>query len=303
MAKNLIAKYIWIVDTIERHGSITRERLSELWKKSDYSNGEPLPRRSFYNYRNGIADTLGIDIEFNPSTYEYYIANDGTDTANKRQQWLLDSMSISGMVSGSADLSTRILLEYVPSAREFLPVIIDAMRQNHRIKFSYKSYQRDNPQSGIVIEPYFVKIFKQLWYVIGYNISDKKIKTYSLDRMTKVNITDEEFVMPEGFVPEDFFADCYGITINQAEPKRITIKAEPTQAKYLRALPLHPSQQEEIHDNYSIFHYMMRNTYDLRERLLSHGSSIEVIEPPELKAQIVEEMKKAISNYTNKKKT
>ena len=94
--------------------------------------------------------------------------------------------------------------------------------------------------------------------------------------MTKVNITDEEFVMPEGFVPEDFFADCYGITINQAEPKRITIKAEPTQAKYLRALPLHPSQQEEIHDNYSIFHYMMRNTYDLRERLLSHGSSIEV---------------------------
>ena len=109
--------------------------------------------------------------------------------------------------------------------------------------------------------------------------------------------------MPEGFVPEDFFADCYGITINQAEPKRITIKAEPTQAKYLRALPLHPSQQEEIHDNYSIFHYMMRNTYDLRERLLSHGSSIEVIEPPELKAQIVEEMKKAISNYTNKKKT
>ena len=71
MAKNLIAKYIWIVDTIERHGSITRERLSELWKKSDYSNGEPLPRRSFYNYRNGIADTLGIDIEFNPSTYEY----------------------------------------------------------------------------------------------------------------------------------------------------------------------------------------------------------------------------------------
>ena len=135
MAKNLIAKYIWIVDTIERHGSITRERLSELWKKSEYSNGEPLPRRSFYNYRNGIADTLGIDIEFNPSTYEYYIANDGTDTANKRQQWLLDSMSISGMVSGSADLSTRILLEYVPSAQvqlQELPTCQPTKRYSHR---------------------------------------------------------------------------------------------------------------------------------------------------------------------------
>ncbi|MBO4813577.1 MAG: WYL domain-containing protein, partial [Muribaculaceae bacterium] len=63
MAKNLIAKYIWMVDTIERHGAITRERLNELWMQSEFSDGSPLPRRSFYNYRNGIADTLGIDIE------------------------------------------------------------------------------------------------------------------------------------------------------------------------------------------------------------------------------------------------
>lgn len=301
MAKNLIAKYIWMVDTIERHGAITRERLNQLWMQSEFSDGNPLPRRSFYNYRNGIADTLGIDIEFNQSTYEYYIAHDGTDTANRRMQWLLDSMSISGMVSSSSDLSSRILLEYVPSAREFLPMIIDAMRQNLRIKFSYKSYMRANQQNGIIIEPYFVKIFNQLWYVIGYNTADKKIKTYSLDRMSNVNITDAKFEMPEDFVPEEFFADCYGITTNQAEPKRIAIKAEPTQAKYLRALPLHPSQQEELHDNYSIFRYKMRNTYDLRERLLSHGSSIEVLEPPELKAQIVDEMKKALENYSKAK--
>lgn len=300
MARNTISKYIWIVDTIERYGSITRERLSELWSKSDFGNGEPLPRRSFYNYRNGIADTLGIDIEFNPATYEYYIANDGTDTASKRQQWLLDSMSISSMITSSNDISSRILLEDVPSAREFLSVIIDAMRDNHRIKFSYKSYQRVNQQHDIVIEPFFVKIFNQVWYVIGYNTADKKIKTYSLDRMANVLITDEKFNMPVDFVPEEFFADCYGIITDLAEPKRISIKAEPTQAKYLRALPLHPSQEEELHDNYSIFRYKMRNTYDLRERLLSHGSSIEVLEPPELKAQIVNEMKKALENYKKK---
>ena len=297
MAKNLISKYIWVVDTIERYGSITREKLNELWMKSEFSNGEPLPRRSFYNYRTGIADTLGIDIEFNQATYEYYIANDGTAAASKRQQWLLDSVSISGMITSSTDLSSRILLEYVPSAREFLPVIIDAMRQNNRIQFTYKSYKRANPQPGIIIEPYFVKIFHQLWYVIGNNIDDKMIKTYSLDRMKDVKILNKKFKFPRNFEPDKFFADCYGITTNQDEPKRIVIKAESTQAKYIRALPLHPSQQEEIHDKYSIFSYTMRNTYDLRERLLSHGSSIEVLEPPELKAQIINEMQQALDNY------
>jgi hypothetical protein len=297
MAKNLISKYIWIVDTIERYGSISRERLSELWMRSDFSNGEPLPRRTFYNYREGIADTLGIDIEFNKSTYEYHIANDGSESASKRQQWLLDSMSISGMVSSSVDLSSRIILENVPSAREFLPTVVDAMRQNQRLKFSYKRYRRVNKQYGIVLEPYFVKIFKQLWYVIGYNTADKMIKTYSLDRMSDVIILDEQFEMPQDFDAEAFFADCYGISTSRAEAKRISLKVEPTQAKYFRALPLHPSQQEEVHDNYSIFRYKMYNTYDLRERLLSHGSGVEVLEPRELKTQIIDEMKKALANY------
>lgn len=297
MAKNLISKYIWMVDTIEHYGSITRERLSKLWEKSDFGNGNPLPRRTFFSYRNGIADTLGIDIEFNKSTYEYYIAHDGSEAASKRQQWLLDSMSISGMVSSSADLSRRIILENVPSAREFLPLVVDAMRDNKCLQFSYKSYMRVNRQQGIVLEPYFVKIFKQLWYVIGYNVKDKMIKTYSLDRMSDVIILDKTFMMPPHFNPEEFFAECYGITSSKGEPKRIVLKVEPTQAKYFRALPLHPSQREEIHDHYSLFSYKMFNTYDLRERLLSHGSQVQVLEPPELKAQIINELRASLNNY------
>ena len=44
----------------------------------------------------------------------------------------------------------------------------------------------------------------------------------------------------------------------------------------------------------------MYNTYDLRERLLSHGSGVQVVEPPELKAQIVDELRKALANYGTK---
>ena len=60
MAKNLINKYIWILDTIQRYGRITREELNNLWMKSSVSDGEPLARRTFYNYRQGIADTFKV---------------------------------------------------------------------------------------------------------------------------------------------------------------------------------------------------------------------------------------------------
>ena len=75
MAKNVINKYLWIIDTIQRYRRITLEEFNDLWVKSSLSEGEPLSRRTFYNYRQGIADVFNIVIENDPSNYEYYIAN------------------------------------------------------------------------------------------------------------------------------------------------------------------------------------------------------------------------------------
>ena len=204
---------------------------------------------------------------------------------------------MSGMPGNSKEYKGRIALENVPWARGRLPVILDTMRQGHRISFSYKSYPRSRPTDGIMLEPYFVKIFKQLWYVIGYNVKDKHIKTYSLDRMSYLTMMPDVFTMPDNINPSEFFKDCFGIITNQNSPKRIVLRVEPTQAKYFRALPLHSSQQEEIHDNYSVFTYKMRITYDLKEELMSHGASVEVLEPQELKTLIRTELEQALNNY------
>jgi predicted DNA-binding transcriptional regulator YafY len=295
--RNLISVYIWIVDTIQRYGALTLAQLNELWVKSSAGDGNPIPRRTFFHYRDAIEEMFNISLKCNRSTFEYYIDEEESENDSRMQQWLLDSMSMSGMLSNSRDISHRIVLENVPSARQYLLVVIDAMRDNQRIKFSYKSYKRVNAVDGIVIEPYFVKIFKQLWYVVGMNVKDGMIKTYALDRMSKLVITQDTFKMPEGFDPVDFFKDCFGITTSHTAAKDIVLRVSPTQAKYFRALPLHPSQQEEIHDSYSIFRYKMRMTYDLKEEIMSHGSDVEVMSPPELKTQIVSELKKALSNY------
>lgn len=295
--RNQITVFIWIIDTLQRYGALTLSQLNALWEKSSVGDGNPIPRRTFFHYRDAIEEMFGISMKCNRSTFEYYIDEKESESDSRMQQWLLDSMSMSGMLTDSRDISHRIVLENVPSARQYLPVIIDAMRTNRRIKFSYRSYKRVNPADGVVIEPYFVKIFKQLWYVVGMNVKDGIIKTYALDRMSKLVIMQDVFEMPEDFDPADFFKDCFGITTSRSEAKDIVLRVSTTQAKYFRALPLHPSQQEEIHDSYSIFRYKMRLTYDLKEEIMSHGSDVEVVSPPELKAQIVNELKKALANY------
>ena len=281
MARNLVNRYVWLVDTINRYGRISLKDLNKAWLRSEISEGKPLARRTFFHYRDGVEEMFDINIQCDKSTFEYYIDNSDEENNDRLRSWLVDSVSMSGTLSNAREVSGRIMLENVPSAREHLPVIIDALKQDRRIRFSYKSYTRSATTTGIVLEPYFVKIFKQLWYVIGLNVKDGQIKTYS----------------PENINPADFFKDCFGIITNKNNPKRIVLRVEPTQAKYFRALPLHHSQQEEIHDDYSIFSYKMRITYDLKEELMSHGASIEVLEPKELKTLIRTELERALKHY------
>ncbi len=297
MARNMINRYVWLVDTISRYGRITLKDLNAAWLRSEISEGKPLARRTFFHYRDGVEEMFDINIQCDKATFEYYIDDTGGEENARLLSWLVDSVSMSGTLSNARDISSRIMLENVPSAREHLPVVIDALKQNRRIRFSYKSYTRALPTDGIVLEPYFVKIFKQLWYVIGLNVKDNLIKTYSLDRMSNLNLLQDTFVMPDNINPSEFFKDCFGIITNQNSAKRIVLRVEPTQAKYFRALPLHRSQQEEVHDQYSIFTYRMRITYDLKEELMSHGASIEVLEPQELKTLIRTELEQALKNY------
>ena len=297
MARNMINRYVWLVDTISRYGRITLKDLNDAWLRSDISEGKPLARRTFFHYRDGVEEMFDINIQCDKATFEYYIDDSGGENNARLLSWLVDSVSMSGTLSSARDISSRIILENVPSAREYLPVVIEAMKQNRCIRFSYKSYTRSRPTDGIVLEPYFVKIFKQLWYVIGLNVKDGQIKTYSLDRISRLNLLQDTFTMPENVKPSEFFKDCFGIITNQNNAKRIVLRVEPTQAKYFRALPLHSSQKEEIHDNYSIFTYTMRITYDLKEEIMSHGASIEVLEPKELKMIILDELKRALKNY------
>ena len=184
MPKNLFSRYIWIIDTIRRHGSITRDELNDLWCRSDVSDGERLPRRTFYNYRNAIEDLFKINIECDPSTYEYYIDNGGDKHDDSVTDWMLNSAAMSNVLTDARSVSHRVFLEDVPSSRQFLATVITAVKELKPLRFTYSNYTRSNPTPDVTVEPYFLKLFRQRWYVTGRNVREDKIKTYALDRMT-----------------------------------------------------------------------------------------------------------------------
>ncbi len=295
MARDLLNRYIWIIDTIRRYGRISRRELNECWERSPYSDGErEIPRRTFFNYRMAIEELFSLTIECDPRTYEYYIVE---PDKGRITDWLLDSSATSSVLQGSREIASKILLEDVPSAREFLAPIIEALKVNHPIRFDYHPYTRTNPTPGVTIEPYFLRIYRQLWYVTGRNTADGKVKTYSLDRMSNLTILTSTFTPPPDADPTEYFHDSFGIMVNESRPRTVKLMVESRQAKYFRALPLHHSQQEMVSDSYSIFTYRLRITSDFVSAILSYGSAVTVVSPPELKTMVITALIETLDNY------
>lgn len=296
MTRDLFSKYVWIVDTLSRYEKLSRERLNALWVRSSISNGRELPERTFHHYRRSIEENFHIDIACNRFG-EYYIDKSSLNRNKSLTNWLLDNYAVNGALSDDPEATSRVEVEDVPSAREFLPKVLEAMREFSKIRFTYAGFNRSRAERDITFQPYFLKRYKQRWYMLGVKEKNGEIRTYALDRIKELLILNEKFQLPEGLTPGDYFDDIIGITSSKAPTRTVKLRTTTSQAKYLRALPLHHSQQEEVHDDYSIFTYRLKLNYELTHEILSLGSEVTVLDPPELRLMVTQELRNTLAQY------
>ncbi len=297
MAKDKISRYIWIVDTILKHGRISKNDLNELWMKSPYSGGNPMADRTFYKYRRGIEESFSIEILCD-SDGSYRIDSNESPYVKQFADWTLNNSAATSVMQELGTSSGRVQIEDIPSAREFLPIVSEAMRTNHMVVFTYAGFARSRPEVGILFSPYFLKLYKQRWYMFGEK-DGGGLRTYALDRVTEMEVTSTRFKMPRGISMEDYFGNIVGITSSKAATRDVVIQTTTTRAKYLRALPLHHSQQEEVHDFYSIFRYKLKINYELISELMAMGPDVTVVAPRELQMMLVDRLRSTLDNYCN----
>ena len=296
MTRDLFSRYVWIIDTLSRYEKLSRERLNELWRRSHLSQGRDIPERTFYHYRRSIEENFHIDIQCNRAG-EYYIDPASLNRNKSLTNWMLDNYAVNGAISDAPDASERVSVEDVPSAREFLPQVLEAIRHSVKIRFTYAGFNRSRAEKDILFSPYFLKRYKQRWYMVGEKEKNGDIRTYALDRIKELRIADEKFNLPEGLDPDSFFGNIIGVTTSHAPIHTVRLRASTTQAKYFRALPLHSSQQEEIHDDYSIFTYQLKLNYELVHEIMALGDGVKVLDPPELKIMVTEALRNALAQY------
>ena len=99
MAKNLLNKYVWLVETIYKAKRITFEEINARWQNSDLSEGEELPLRTFHKWRISVEELFGLIIDCDRrGGYHYYIDNADDLKNGSLRSWLLNTISVSNLL-------------------------------------------------------------------------------------------------------------------------------------------------------------------------------------------------------------
>lgn len=243
-----------------------------------------------------IRNVFGIDIEYSKSNKGYFISQN--ETENMNFQRMMEAFDMFNSLNLAQDLTPFIHLEKRrPQGTENLYGLLHAIKNKFQIQFSYQKFWEEEI-SKRTAEPYALKEFKNRWYVMAKDRKDGNIKSFALDRLTDLEITNQKFNYPVNYNIEENYRYCFGIiSPNDEKPQDIILSFDTVQGKYIKTLPLHHTQEILI-DNDEELQVKLKLciAHDFIMELLSYGEEVTVLSPKSL----IKEVKKIYTNALSK---
>ena len=172
--------------------------------------------------------------------------------------------------------------------------LVEATLHHRRIAMRYHSMSSDR-EKAYLVEPYRLVFAQGGLYVVAFVPEYGQLRTFAVDRILGLSLTEERFEPSDA--PEEVFAHSLGV--NQGTPpQRVEISFAPRIARYVKERVWHASQHAEDQPDGSV-HLVLHvsNDWALRSWVLGFGPLARVVGPPELAAQVLDELERARARY------
>lgn len=239
---------------------------------------------------------FNISIQFDFSKKVYCIENENDFLGTTKMLEIFDFINVSSL---SHDYQSLLHFEpNVSKSTELIYPLLKAAKQNKVVEIYYQKAEDTEPTKRL-LQPYFLKQFKQRWYLIAIDESKNAVRTFALDRVSSLRIFNKKFTRNLGISNESVFKDVFGIIAASDMPvEKIILNVDSEQAFYVKNNPLHHSQKIiREHENGMDIELFIKPTYDFIVELLSQGDSIIVKQPIHLKNKVKTILVKASKRY------
>lgn len=273
------------------------EKQMEYLQMQDDTLNMGFSKRTLQRDIKEICNIFGITIEYSKSAKGYFIS--GNETENLHSQRMMEAFDLFNYLNLAQDLTPFLHLEKRrPQGTENLCGLLHAIQNKCQIRFSYQKFWEEEISQRMA-DPYGLKEFKNRWYVMAKDPKDSNIKSFALDRLTNLEITNGKFEFPTDYSIEENYRYCFGIIHpNDEIPQDIILSFDPAQGKYVKTLPLHATQQILIDNDKELqIKLKLCVSHDLVMELLSFGDNMKVLQPKSLADEIKTVHQKAYKQY------
>lgn len=288
-------RYLYVIDRLRSRPcsfSALQDHVMSKLEQDEIDTTFEYAIRTFERDKKDITALFGIVIQYNRKDKTYAI--DEEEIEDQSVTRMIDVFSIHHALQEGNKLSPSVFLEKRKSlGTEHIYGIIHAIQNLYLLQFTHQKHWEDFSTQREV-KPIAIKESQQRWYLVALDKKNETVKTFGLDRISNLKITDTKF-KPVAYNVETEFQHAFGVETYEAA-KKVILEFSKQQGNYIKTFPLHKSQRivKETEDAVSI-EIFIHTTNDIKMELLKYGSNVKVIAPISLQNDI----KNRISEMSN----
>jgi len=288
-------RYLYVIDRLRSRACSFNDLQEHVMRKlenDDIDTTFEYAIRTFERDKKDIATLFGIDIHYNRKDKTYTI--DEEEIEDQSVTRMIDAFSIHHALQEGNKLSPSVFLEKRKSlGTEHIHGIIHAIQNRYILQFTYQKHWEDFSTEREV-KPIAIKESQQRWYLVALEIGSTTVKTFGMDRISDLKVTDTKF-KPIAFNVEKEFRNAFGV-LRDSPAEKVTLKFSKMQGEYIKTFPLHESQLITAEtEDFITFEFYIHLTHDFIMELLKYGSDVKVLSPVYLQNDI----KNRISEMAN----
>jgi proteasome accessory factor B len=279
-------RYLYVIDRLRSRPCSFNDLQEHVMRKlenDDIDSSFEYAVRTFERDKKDISTLFGIDIHYNRKDKTYAI--DEEEIEDQSVTRMIDAFSIHHALQEGNKLSPSVFLEKRKSlGTEHIYGIIHAIQNGYILQFTHQKHWEDFSTQREV-KPIAIKESQQRWYLVALDKKDHTVKTFGLDRISNLKISDIKF-KPIAYNVEKEFQHAFGVETYEAAEK-VVLEFSNKQGNYIKTFPLHESQRIlEEKENIVILEIFIHTTNDIMMELLKYGSNVKVIAPISLQNKI-----------------
>ena len=179
--------------------------------------------------------------------------------------------------------------------REMIAQVNRAAAEYRTIEIAYHGLQ---DETAVVrkVDPYKIWFYDGTIYFIGLCHLRNQIRTFVIDRIHMLRLTDAKFESIKIFVFEEYIKHSFKVMHDELYTVRIRIS--PSWARYVGERTWHESQQiQNLFDGGIEIVLRVAGFDEIKQWVLSLGPEAEVVEPEELRVDIKESLSQTLATY------